>query len=393
MGYQLHLKGKNAEDFVYELSKKSFLEDWCYQSPRLPNSKEICDLLIVYDDIAIIWQVKDLKLDNNKYNKSEVKRNLKQLSTARNRLFKLRIPIKLENRRGGKKDFNFREIKRVYLISALLGKGEDYFSFVEMLGKDIVHTFTREFTEIILKELDTIKDFTDYLEEKEQLIRIGSEINILGGEQELLAYYLGNMRTFEKLKKVHSLVITDGCWEDFQRKPEYSKKKEEDSISYGWDDIINRSHECGGEYEKIARELARTNRFERRLLSKSFFEALVLANNKQKNNTFRRVLALNGVTYCFVFMDDVEPRIRRQNLLRAICFIARGMHKENKKVIGIATEMKIRSGCSYDFYLLEIPNWTEKEQTSMEKLQKETRIFLNVEPKYIHESEYTDGHQ
>jgi hypothetical protein len=160
LGYKLNLKGRNAENFVYELSQKSFITDWCYNSPKLPNGKEICDLLIAYDNIAIIWQIKDLKLDkNNKYEKSEVEKNLHQLSTARRRLFNKKLEIELENPRRGKEKFNPNIITEIYQISALLGKGEDYFSGIEIIDDKFVHTFTRESTEIVLSELDTISDF------------------------------------------------------------------------------------------------------------------------------------------------------------------------------------------------------------------------------------------
>ena len=389
LGYQLYLKGKNAEEFVYELAIKSFLVDWCYKNPKLPNSKELCDLLVVYDDVAIIWQIKDLKLDNNgKYKKPEVKKNLHQISTARNRLFKLNIPIELENPRRGREIFNPKLIKEIYQISALLGKGEDYFSFAETVKGHVVHTFTREFTEIVLSELDTIRDFVDYLREKESLISVNNGIIIVGGEKELLAYYLMNERSFEKLKNPDFLMINEGSWEKLQKRPEFIAKKEEDKISYGWDDIINRAHTAGGEYEKIAKELARPNRFERRVLSKHFFDAHMSAHHETKNNTFRRILKTEGTTYCFVFLEDIEPRNRRKALLYKICFIARGIFKDNKKVVGIATEMKIRATCSYDFCLLELPNWTDKEQKEMERLQEQTGIFRNLVPKQAHEDEY-----
>jgi hypothetical protein len=38
----------------------------------------------------------------------------------------------------------------------------------------------------------------------------------------------------------------------------------------------------------------------------------------------RRTFSLNGVTYCFVFMDDIEPRNRRKKLLSVSCYVARG---------------------------------------------------------------------
>ena len=265
LGYKLNLKGKNAEKFVYELAQKSFFTDWCYQSPKLPNDKEICDLLIVFNEIAIIWQIKDLKLDeNNKYNEGEVKKNIHQLSTARRRLFELNIPLELENPRRGKETFDPKAIKEVYLISALLGKGEDYFSFAEHAKIQIIHTFTREFTQIVLNELDTIEDFIEYLREKERLISFPIKIIIQGGEQELLAYYLMNQRSFGQLVKANVLLIEEGLWSELQKKPEYVAKKNEDKISYLWDEIINRAHSGGDAYELVARELARRNRFERR---------------------------------------------------------------------------------------------------------------------------------
>ncbi|HLG30988.1 MAG TPA: hypothetical protein VI387_12330, partial [Candidatus Brocadiales bacterium] len=58
-----YLKGKNAEDLVHNLAIKTFFTDWCYLNPMLPDGKELCDLLVVFDEVAIIWMIKDLKLD------------------------------------------------------------------------------------------------------------------------------------------------------------------------------------------------------------------------------------------------------------------------------------------------------------------------------------------
>ena len=389
LGYRLHLKGKNAENFVYELSQKSFFTDWCYQSPKLPNGKEICDLLVVYDETAVIWQIKDLTLDEKgMYKKSEVEKNIRQLTTAKHRLFRKDIQIELENPRRGKEFFDPEPIEEIYLISALLGKGEDYFSFAETAKGNVIHTFTRDFTELVLGELDTTKDFVEYLRQKEKLLSLGKRIMLMGGEHELLAFYLMNERNFDRLRKADLLIIEEGSWAELQKRPEYVAKKSEDRISYGWDDIINRAHTAGGEYEKMARELARPSRFERRYLSKAFFDAHVLAHNETHKNTFRRILKAEGTTYCFVFLDDPEPRTRRKALLGAVCFIARGICRDNQRVVGIATEMKIRRFCSYDFCFLEIPKWTDGEQKEMERLQKETGIFAVYKEKHLHEDEY-----
>ena len=121
-----YLKGKTAEGIVHNLAERTFLTDWCFLNPKLPNGRELCDLLVVFDDVAIIWQIKDLKLNSNgKYKESELRKNIRQLSGARRQLFELKAPIELENPRRRKEKFAPDVIRNVYLISVLLGEGED----------------------------------------------------------------------------------------------------------------------------------------------------------------------------------------------------------------------------------------------------------------------------
>ena len=46
------IKGKKAEQLVQDLAQKTFLTDWCYINPTLPDGKELCDLLVVFDNIV-----------------------------------------------------------------------------------------------------------------------------------------------------------------------------------------------------------------------------------------------------------------------------------------------------------------------------------------------------
>lgn len=383
------IKGLSAEKIVHDLATKTFLVDWCFLNPILPNNKELCDLLVTFDDIAIIWQIKDLKLDKEgKYKKAEVNKNLRQLAGARRQIFDLKTPICLSNKRRSIDTFDASKIKQIFLISVLLGEGEEYFSFVDEIKNNKVHVFTRDFTQIILNELDTVSDFVEYLKAKEQFIDTDKSLVIIGGEEEFLAFYLMNDRNFKRFAEADNIMIQDGSWEHLQNKPEYKVKKKADEISYGWDSIINRAHEGSQKYEIVARELARPNRFQRRYLSKVFFEAHVLAHKDEKHDLFRRVMPGDGITYCFLFQDDPDPRDKRKAMLTAICWIARGQYKQNKKVLGVATEMKIKPTCSYDFVLMDLPTWTEENQKNMEQLQKDTGIFVNPIIGYAHEDEY-----
>ncbi|MHB1681099.1 MAG: hypothetical protein ACYCTB_11445 [bacterium] len=386
------LKGTDAEKFVHELAEKTFLLDWCFLNPKLPDGKELCDLLVIFDDTAIIWQIKDLKLDKDgKYKKAEVDKNLRQLAGAKRQLFVLKTPISLQNARRTIETFNPSQIKQIFLISVLLGEGEEYFSFIDEIKTDKVHVFTRDFTQIVLNELDTVNDFIDYLKAIETFIDTEKSLNItiVGGEEEFLAFYLRNDRSFERLESMNYIRIEDGLWEHLQSEPEFKAKKKADEISYTWDSIINRAHEGSEKYELVARELARPGRLHRRVLGKEFYDAYVLAHEDEKNSFHKHFILLEGIpiTYCFLFIDDIESRNNRKAIFEAICYMARGKYPQNKKVLIIATDKKNRRTSLYEFFL-DMSAWADENQRNMEQLQKQTGILENPIIKYVHEDEY-----
>src|ERR1035437_4801614 len=76
-------KGAIAEAIIHSLATNTFFTDWCYANPKKPDGNELCDLLVVFDDTAILWQVKNLKVDaQGKYKSAEVEKNLRQLVGA-----------------------------------------------------------------------------------------------------------------------------------------------------------------------------------------------------------------------------------------------------------------------------------------------------------------------
>lgn len=148
---EFQLRGKAAEDFLYELAQRSFLTDWCYTNPLLRTGKELCDLLVSFDEIAIIWQVKNVKLDKGQFPKSEVEKNLRQICGAKRQLVKLKSLIDLKNPRRGAETLNPSSVRSTYLISALLGGEADFAAADAQDPSDgqPIHTFTRGFTETL----------------------------------------------------------------------------------------------------------------------------------------------------------------------------------------------------------------------------------------------------
>lgn len=370
-------KGKNAEHEIYDLATKSFFMDWCYLNPILPDGKELCDLLVVFDGTAIIWQIKHLKIrKNGKYNPSEIEKNIRQLSGAKRKLLDLNTILELKNPRRGIEKFDPSIIKKVYLISLILGEGEDVYKIVDYVKKHPVHIFTGDFTNIILSELDTMDDFVKYLSEKESFIEKVSKILIFGDERGLLVNYLMNNRSLSIYEKGAFVTIDSEIWDEFIDSEEYKVTKKKNEISYFWDHLINFAHETGSEeYEFVARELARSNRYDRLVLSRAFYGALRKSNSDLERDTFRRVFSYKRMTYCFLFLDEsIDRNIRKSDLMN-LCYVARGTYKDNEKVIGIATEKKILPECSYDYCLLDFPVWGEEEQKEMEEIHKKTGIL------------------
>ncbi|MFH1347955.1 MAG: hypothetical protein ABIH22_04620 [Candidatus Margulisiibacteriota bacterium] len=385
------LKGKQAEDIVHELAEKTFLTDWCYPNPKWPDGKELCDLLVIFGDIAIIFQIKNLACDSSgQFNQSEIEKNLNQLIGAKRHLFELEKDIQLSNPRRGNESFNSKGIKEIYLLSIIFGENKSFCFGGQPYKGHYIHVFDEQFTEIALNELDTIADFIDYLRKKEDLLTKGSsKIIVNGGEEELLAYYLLNNRNFDELKKDTVNFIGEDIWKHLKDKDEYKRKKEADKISYGWDGIINRAHEGKHKYESVARELARPNRLLRRALSKAFIEAHMKAHRGNKDGIYRSMISIDGVTYCFLFQNDYdEPRVKRQSMLSLMCMIARIKIKENRKVIGIATETKLKPVSYYDFLLLDMPELTQEFIDKVQQAQKETGIFVNPITHTGREDEY-----
>ncbi len=116
----------------------------------------------------------------------------------------------------------------------------------------------------------------------------------------------------------------------------------------------------------------------------------MIAHNDNMPNTFRRFGQLEGVTYCFIFCNEKESHDNREAELHATCYVARGRYLENKLVIGIATEKHLNPICSYSFCLLEIPTWTDDNQSAMEEIQQKLGILVSPTVTYVEENEYPD---
>lgn len=335
---------------------------------------------------------------------------VKQLSGAKRQLFELKTQIELYNSRRKRETFDPSSIDEVHLISALMGEEGTSMNMVETIKNQSAHVFTKAFLPVLLEELDTIRDFCQYLAAREAVVSKNRVGKMKGGEQDLLAYYLLHDRSFGQSNgKV--ININEGLWRQFRNSSAYQGKKEADEISYYWDEIINRIHEvldnppCPESYEKIARIMASHDRLYRRMLGDSFADAHVFADSipplKKKDQVFRRVVPTSfGVTYCFLFYDispyDDSLREIRFLMLQALCHVVRVAFQQNTVVIGIGTEMTVEEECTFDFVGLEIPIWTSEDEKRLERYQhtynflSDIQVFVREVEEYPSKEDLTD---
>ncbi len=364
----------SAERYLHKLATHSFLSLWSYsclyrdqgQNAGKGDGKELCDLLVVFENHIIIFSDKDCKFPNSgdlnrdwkRWYRGAVHDAAKQLyGTERwlrrfpdrvfvDRACTKRFPIDLPN----PSDAIYHRIAvshgastrcrqehggsgSLILMPRLIG---DMHDDPERLGapfmvgqvypaKGYVHVLDDTTLDIVLRTLDTITDFLSYLTKKEDFIAQG-RLGSAAGEEELLAHYLSHLNGRNEhdffTAPGTQLVLPEGFWHDFQNSQQRQAQLEADEISYGWDALIEAflkhvwqgtqhytthpGYENLREQEKAFRIMARENRTRRRMLMTAFYDLL-----QQTGNSFRgaRVFAATrpgDPYYVFLLMKRSE---------------------------------------------------------------------------------------
>lgn len=393
--------GSVAEKFVYRVCKKSFLSLWSYANLLGKMNKELCDILVVCGQDIVIFSVKHIKFkesedyetDLSRWQNRAINSSCKQIYGAERWTKTADYVIKNDKTKGVRLPEGSQ--RRVLRVAVALGGDNKVFLRYGDFGKGFVHVFDELSFNIILRELDTISDFTRYLFHKETFILSTAPEIIHCGEEDLLAIYLHNGRCFPS---EGDFIIIDDIWKHFVEKEEYKRKLLADRDSYLWDriietfchDALHDNLEFGpslSEVELAVRTMALENRFSRRVLRKAFLEFMHLASQKKVRS--RMVKSFNQIVYVFLAIPKDEDRQFRVAELGNRCFIARGLNMDCETVIGLATERYDGSkGFSFDMIYHHKKVWTDKDQNHMELMQREMGYFVQPVEKTVHEDEY-----
>lgn len=279
-----------------------------------------------------------------------------------------------------------------------------------------VHVMNNVTLDILMRELDTITDFTDYLERKAAFTRSG-HFGMATGEEELLAYYLTHLDADNKHGFVHPdnkpwgpaehIAFDQGFYSSMIKNPQYIRKKEADQKSYLWDRLIEAftGHLLAGttivpdggpldisKHEIGVRYMAQEPRLVRRILSEGILGLLKIAHQQQRN--FRTMILppeRPGNRLGYVFLTLAHPRKKleggyeqyrqaRANMLYAYCMAVLNKYRHIRRVIGIATEPPPNPDdsevFSEDMIMVEAPRqWSQERQADLERLCKHFDIM------------------
>jgi hypothetical protein len=264
-----------TERFLSEVCRKTFLNMWVYPNTFYEVGKELCDVLVVFEDNVFIFSVKDISFNENKdpdiawqrWKRKAIDESIKQIEGAVSRLskfpdqifldakctipFPIRIPIKPIFHRiivahGAEKacladsEANIRGSLGVsYSDRPELFEDKGIRFSVSLPSSPIYHVFDDVNLRIMLSELDTISDLTRHFDAKAGAI---GRFGLLSycGEEDLLAHYFFN---FDEPNQRHvigpineqadGVSIGEGEWDDFYAHKSYQSRKETSNLTCG----------------------------------------------------------------------------------------------------------------------------------------------------------------
>ena len=431
-----------SEKYLADLCSKTFLSLWSYpnvytdEGKKSDNSdgKELCDLLVVFNQHVIIFSDKDIgfkdtgniEVNWGRWVKRAVLKSANQLYGAENWIRERSNRIYLDPKCKHKFPLNFpsTEVIKIHRIAVAKNATKRFSSIVQgsgsliinplitgdehlknpfMIGipvpnKPYIHIFDDVALDVILNELDTISDFIDYLEKKEEFITSGKLISA-AGEEDLLGHYLMSAKKDRApgfyIEDDHKAVILEGQYESLIKLPQYHLGKEYDRISYFWDEFIEHfsRHALGGTllYENKhllsdatlgLQVMASEKRVARRILSSLILEKI--KNTPPQKKAVRVMVSPTNPNHGYVWLilpippqaqSYEEYRHYRKEYLYIYCTSVKLLYPDLNIIIGVATEPRDGGG-GEDMIYLDTNGWEASDFEQAEQDRKSYGVLL-----------------
>jgi ribosomal small subunit protein bTHX len=373
-------KGKLAEEFVNELSYIAYLKYWCYPNPidLAGNKNEICDLLILFFDTAIIISVKNYEVNGNykRYKAKVIDKSTKQLFGAERKLFQSQRRIVIQHPEKEPEVFNPSQYENIFRITVSVGEDFEKSVFIDSKeNKGYVNIFNKETFSIITQELDTIKDLVNYLIKRELLFKENMDKNLNCTEKDLLGSFLMNNREFNKslfdnFENETTKLVNN--WAQYISNKSVIRKKLADEKSYFIDELIENDVLKLDNGEMLAAELMTMSRFERRVVANNLFE-IVEKYQSKSGMLGRRFANYNGVGFLFIYYPIEAMQNEIDGILHHAQMLYSYFHKTEKIVLLASTENLKQ----WKFGLYVANRLSKRQELMLQNLAKRYEWFQN----------------
>lgn len=445
-----------TERYLADLCDRSFLKLWSYPNPFKDDGKELCDLIVVFENDVLIFfdreshrlkgDGKNLALNWQRWRREVID---KQINTAHGaaRYIKKGRPVFLDAGRQAPFPLPIRwKEARIHKIIVAHGAMEacrahspdnvsgslavsysadaepvvDDPFFLELRRDDPVHVFDSENLGIVLSELDTIFDFVTYLNAKHDAIHKYGVLTYCG-EEDLVAHYLINFdaksgkHCIGALGDFDLVHIGEGEWEGFKESALYKRRQAANQNSYAWDRLIQITAQNALSGNLIGNGdpftgrsaihfMAKEPRFVRRALSDKILASI--QEFPESSAPIMRNVSLmpsffKGTVYVFLQLKvtdrgdyDSDYRPKRTALLEIACGAAKLKWPELKRVVGIAIDApKYSEMNSEDLLVMEFDEWDETKVRYYAEMNEHLRFFQTGKETRISIKEFPDPHR
>ncbi|SOE21225.1 hypothetical protein SAMN06298216_1696 [Spirosomataceae bacterium TFI 002] len=388
-------KGDIGEDFVNQLAYKSYLKYWCYPNPTdiCGDKKEICDLLILFRDIAIIISVKNHNFDGNygRYKRKVIDKSSKQLNGAYRKLFASHRDIFIKHPDREAELFEPQKYSNVYRLTINVGEQFEHYELGDQTdNKGFINILNRDTFEAIISELDTIKDFVEYLDEREQLLLSGKGLNFNCQEKDLLAEFLTNERKFPfdySSSNIQEFNLNlSGAWGNYINSEPVRRKKEADKASYFIDKLVKTDILKLPDGEVLAKELMYMGRMDRRMLAKKLFR--LVAKYENQDDVFARSYSeYNGIGHLLIYYPPNRKETEVDEFIRiAMQIYAYKTNFSEREIIVLAATRGLKQ---WKFVMFQAdPPIPDNVKSYLDKLIEQFGWFKDMKTFYYEEEEY-----
>jgi len=437
-----------TEKRLIELGDGAFIGLWSYPNvysdegfSKNKTGKEVCDLLVVFDNYVIIFSDKDNKFHEGIdvavawrrwFNKS-VTASANQLYGAEKFIRETNGRLFLDKKCTQPFPVEVNKDTRFFLVAVTnnsVAPTSDFFgrfaqgssgTLVNVFSfnldaclenpffigdiypnKTFIHVLDEYSLKLLLTELDTITDFVAYLKEKERVVRSGY-LGLSPGEDDTLGAYLSGHGVIVDKKIVPDdtfVQIAEHEWEGLKKSPQYAYYKALKKGSIFWDEIIQRFSESimtatvglGEEnnflsHEETVRQLASESRRSRYYLSHAFMEKFKQVPKDRRSARIVQSIDEKDKYYIFlffpkqIFLSYEEYREERFSCAKMYALAAKYKYSNIKKLLIIATESKDSEGRSEDVVYCKFDKALTKEERLLAKEAiNEYRVLSDLNP-------------